>query len=100
MYFHVIFQVKGISGYVWGVHGCVRVVLVCTGVSRCASVCTGVHGCAWVCASVRGCAWVCMCVCRLAWVWVGVQVYALVCACVLDEFSEFLLENRVPTSVD
>ena len=26
--------------------------------------------------------------------------YALVCAYVLDEFSEFLPENRVPTSAD
>ena len=25
---------------------------------------------------------------------------AWVCACVRDEFSEFLLENRVPTSAD
>ena len=36
----------------------------------------------------------------LAWVWAGVHGYALVCACVLDEFSEFLPENRVPTSAD
>ena len=39
-------------------------------------------------------------VCGLAWVWAGVHGYALVCACVLDEFSEFLPENRVPTSAD
>ena len=39
-------------------------------------------------------------VCGLAWVWAGVHGYALGCACVLDEFSEFLPENRVPTSAD
>ena len=39
-------------------------------------------------------------VCGLAWVWAGVHGYALVCACVLDEFSEFLPENRVPISAD
>ena len=50
----------------------------------------GMHRCAWVCASVR----------RLAWVWAGVQGYSLVSACVWDEFSEFLPENRVPTSAD
>ena len=42
------------------------------------------HGCGSVqkggCAGVHGCAWV--------------------CACVWNEFSEFLLENRVPTSAD
>ena len=47
-------------------------------------------GCAQVYAGMDG----------LAWVWVGVNGYALVCACVLDEFSEFLPENRVPTSAD
>ena len=30
----------------------------------------------------------------------GVHGYARVCACVWDEFSEFLPENRVPKSVD
>ena len=48
------------------------------------------HGCVQVCLGVRG----------LAWVWAGVHGYALVCAYVLDEFSEFLPENRVPTSAD
>ena len=65
------YQVKGISGYVWGVRGCVP---------RCVRVCAGLHG--------------------YGRVWVGLHGYALVCACVLDEFSEFLLENRVPTSED
>ena len=52
-------------------------------------------GYAQVCAVVRGCAW---CV----WVWggEGVRGYAPVCACVWDEFSDFLPKNRVPTSVD
>ena len=58
-----------------GVHGCVR---VCVGVCGC--VYAGAGGCAWVWVGGCGCAWV--------------------CACVRDEFSEFLLENRVPTSAD
>ena len=40
----------------------------------CVGVCAGVHGCVRVC--------------------VGMQV------CVWDDFSEYLLENRVPTSAD
>ena len=59
----MIYQVKGISGYVWGVY-------------EFALVCAGMHGCA------RGC--------------VGVRVYT----CVWDELSEFLPENRVPTSAN
>ena len=50
----------------------------------------GVHGCARVCAGVGG----------SAWVYAGVCGCAQVCACMWDEFSEFLLENRVPTSAD
>ena len=44
-------------------------------------VCMGVHGCGkeWAELGARG-----------AWVY----------ACVWDEFSEFLLENKVPTSAD
>ena len=38
------------------------------------SVRWGVRRCAWVCAGMRGCVW--------------------------DDFSEYLLENRVPTSAD
>ena len=64
------YQVKGISGHQWVCVGCVRV----------AQVCAGVLG--------------------LAWVWAVVHGYALVCTFVLDEFSEFLQENRVPTSAD
>ena len=56
----------------------------------CAQVCVGMCGCAQVCVGERGCARVCVGVCR----------YAQVCACVCDEFSEFLPENRVPTSAD
>ena len=50
----------------------------------------GVRRYAWVDASVHG----------YAQVFAGVHGYAQVCACVWDEFSEFLLENRVPTSAN
>ena len=84
-------------------------------------VCAGVRGSAWVCASVCGCAWVCVCVrgyarvckgvCGYAQgcaVWASVhkcaQVFVKVCGCLRvcawDEFSEYLLENRVSTSAD
>ena len=61
----------------------------------------GVRGCAQVCKGVRGYAQGCT-------VWAGVhwcaQVFVKVCGCLrvcaLDEFSEYLLENRVPTSAD
>ena len=53
---------------------------MCMGVGGYAQVCSGVGGSARVCAGVHGYAWV--------------------CASVWDEFSEFLLENRVPTSAD
>ena len=46
----MIYQVKGISGYVWDMHGCV---LVCVGVCGCAPVCSGVLGCAWSCTGAR-----------------------------------------------
>ena len=72
------------------VHGCAR---VCVGVKGSAWVCRCVRGCARVCAGVRGCAWVCVGVHRCAWICMGVRI-------VWDEFSEFLLENRVPTSAD
>ena len=91
----MIYQVKGISGNVWSVCGCAR---VCAGVRRCAQVCAGVHGCAWVDAGVCGCVYAGAGGC--ARVWVGGCGCAWVCACVRDEFSEFLLENRVPTSAD
>ena len=45
-------------------------------VRRCVRVCAGVRRCAQVCTGVSG----------YVWVW--------------DVFSEFLLENRVPTSAD
>ena len=93
----MIYQVKGISGHQWVCVGCAR---VCEGVRECAGMCAGVrecaHGCvrvcegvggsALVCVGVRWCARVCTGVCGYAWVW--------------DVFSEFLLENRVPTSAD
>ena len=56
------------------------------GVHGYAGVCAGVRRCACSCAGVRGCARVCTGVHRCAWIW--------------DVFSEFLLENRVPTSAD
>ena len=104
----MIYQVKGISGYVWGVsmcvHGCVRYAQVCAGVHGCVRVCvsvrryvrvwTGMHGYVWVCVGVRRCVRVCT---GVRWC---VHGYAWVYACVWDEFSEFLLENRVPTSAD
>ena len=82
--------------------GCARVcmdargwVRVCVGMQGCAQVYAGVRsvgGCAQVCASVHWCAMVCTGVCRSAWVSASV--------CVWDDFSEYLLENRVPTSAD
>ena len=57
---------------------------LCAGV--CVSVCMGVHGCVQVWEVVHGYVRVCTGVRGYAWVW-GV-------------FSEFLLENRVPTSAD
>ena len=61
-------------------------VSVCMGVRGCVQVWEGVHGYAQVCAGVHRCACVCTGVRGYAWVW--------------DVFSEFLLENRVPTSAD
>ena len=79
------------------VRGCAR---VCGGVRECvhgcARVCVGVGGSAWVCGCVRGCARVCAGVCGCAQVCTGVRGYVWV----WDVFSEFLLENRVPTSAD
>ena len=64
----------GVCGYVC-VCGYAR---VCVGMRRGGRVCIGVHKCALVCVKVCGCLRVC------AW----------------DEFSEYLLENRVPKSAD
>ena len=58
------------------------------------------RGYARVCMGVRECVQVCMGLRVYAWVCVGVCGYAWVCACVWDEFSEFLLEDRVPKSAD
>ena len=57
-------------------------------------MCAGVRGYALVCAGLRCCGWVWAGVRRCAWICTGV------CICVWDEFSEFLPENRVPTSAD
>ena len=63
-------------------------------------LCVGMHGCAWVSVSVHGCARVFAGVDGYSRVYAGVCGCAQVCAGVWDEFSEFLLENRVPTSAD
>ena len=73
----------GMCGVCASVCGCVG---VCESVVRCGRECMGVRRCARVCTGVRGCARVCTGVRGYAWVW--------------DVFSEFLLENRVPTSAD
>ena len=87
---------------------------MCSGVHECVQVCATVHGYARVCVGKRECAWVCPGVCGCGRVFAGVRRcvrvctgvrwcvrgYAWVYACVWDEFSEFLLENRVPTSAD
>ena len=91
--------------------GCAR---VCASECGCARVCAGVSGWAWVCVQhaqvcigiggcglVRGgCGQVRVGVCGYGWVWADVGGCAWVCKCVWDEFSEFLPENRVPTSAD
>ena len=59
-------------------YGCARVCKGVRGYAQCGRVCIGVHWCAQVCVKVYGCLRVC------AW----------------DEFSEYLLENWVPTSAD
>ena len=67
----------GCAGVCGSVRGCAGVCAwMCAGVCRCGRECMGMRGCARVCTGVRG----------YAWVW--------------DAFSEFLLENRVPTSAD
>ena len=66
-------------------------VRVCVGMQGCAQVYAGVRsvgGCAQVCASVQWCSLVCA------------EVRGCLRVCVWDEFSEYLLENRVPTSAD
>ena len=72
-----------------------RCAWVCFGMCRCTGVGLGVCGSVQVyglCTGMGGCGRKCGGVCR----------YALICMCahVWDEFSEFLPENRVPTSVD
>ena len=63
---------------------------VCASACKCTEVCIGVCGCGKECMGVH----------RHALVCTGVCGYAQVCVCVWDEFSEFLLENRVSTSAD
>ena len=64
------------------------------GISECARVCPRICGSVQVCAIVCGYTLVFVLVC------IGVCGYARVCACVWDEFSEFLPETRVLTSAD
>ena len=81
---------------------------VCAGVCGSARVYTGMRRCAQVYIHVRG--WVMVCVGVHTRTWVGVGVHVCVwkfaevrgClrVCVLDEFSEYLLETRVNTSAD
>ena len=52
----MIYQVKGISGYVWGVY---EFAPVFAGMHRCARGCMGVRGCAGVCVDMHGCTHVC-----------------------------------------
>ena len=71
-------------------------------------MCVGVRGYVGVCAGMWVCAQVCKGVCGYLQGWAGVHRCALVCVkvcgclrvCAWDEFSEYLLENRVPTSAD
>ena len=87
----------------WGVRWSVQ---VSVGVHRCAWVGVGVY--ARVCADVHGCAWVCAGVCKCTYMyvggcgceWVGAEVHRCLQVCVLEKFSEYLLETRVNTSVD
>ena len=83
-YYYEFYYYCGCARVCAGVHGCVCVrgyARVCMGLHRGAQygrLCIGVHWCAQVCVKVCGCLQVC------AW----------------DEFLEYLLENRVPTSAD
>ena len=82
-----------LCGYEWecaGVCGWMRVYLV---MPWCTWVFVGIHGCVRVCVGVQGCVRVCVGMCGCLW-------YEQVCACVWDEFSEFLLETRVLISAD
>ena len=105
----------GVCGVWAGVHGCAR---VCTGVCGCAQVCAGVRKGVRGVHSAGGCGQVWLSVHRCVPVGTGVRKWAQVCSsvhwrtqvcvevsgclrvCVWDEFSEYLLENRVPTSAD
>ena len=80
---------------------------VCAGVRRCVWVCSGVCGYAQACMGMRKYTWhaqVCVGVCGCRQVCTGVcgsvQECVGVYECVLDEFSEYLLETRVNTSAE
>ena len=84
--------------------GCVRMgagvcVRVCTGVSMCVQVYIHVRG--WVRVGGCLCARVCaVCAGVHGCVWKSAEVCECLRVCVLDEFSEYLLETRVNTSAD
>ena len=75
---------------------------MCAGVPRGARVCASVSGYVCVCAGMQGCVWVCAGVRNAGrCVYVGVHKCELAFrVCGWDEFSEYLLENRIPTSAD
>ena len=104
----MIYQVKGISGYVWvgavwagvcaGVPGCAQ---VSTDVRKCTYMYLGVYGCEWVCAGVcgmRGCVWKCAVVCKcVCWMnfqnifWRLESIHQRTLIRILDEFFQMSL---------
>ena len=78
----------GMCGVCPDVRGCAWVCMVCTGMHGYTQVCASVHTCTWVGAGVHVC------------VWKFAEVRGCLRVCVLDEFSEYLLETRVNTSAD
>ena len=83
---------------------------VCLCVRVC-GVCAGVHGCVWKSEEVHKCTYMYLGGCKCEWVcsvckgvhgcvWKCAEVCRCLRVCVLDEFSEYLLETRVNTSAD
>ena len=80
----------GVCGGVMGVYRCAQ---MCQAVCGCVPGYAQVYsGCVRVCAVVLRCRWMCVRWCA----WAGVRGYVHV----WDDFSEFLPETRVLTSVD
>ena len=66
-----------------------------------ARVCVGLRGCTRVCAGVPKCTYMYMGGCGMrSCAWVCAEVHGCLRVCLLDEFSEYLLETRVNTSAD